>query len=118
MISFLKKYRNKFRYAFAGLMHGLLHDRSIVLQAVLGMAVLAVCACLGLEAMEWCVILIVIGAVIALEYINSALETIVDMVSPQYSEGAKKAKDYAAVLVMSLAAAAVGIVIIGGKLFL
>ena len=47
-------------------------------------------------------------------------ETIVDMVSPQYSEGAKKAKDYAAaaVLVMSLAAAAVGIVIIGGKLFL
>ena len=90
MISFLKKYGNKFRYAFAGLMHGLLHDRSIVLQAVLGMAVLAVCACLGLEAMEWCVILIVIGAVIALEYINSALETIVDMVSPQYSEGAKK----------------------------
>ena len=95
MISFLKKYGNKFRYAFAGLMHGLLHDRSIVLQAVLGMVVLAVCACLGLEA-------------------------IVDMVSPQYSEGAKKAKDYAAaaVLVMSLAAAAVGIVIIGGKLFL
>ena len=42
------------------------------------------------------------------------------MVSPQYSEGAKKAKDYAAaaVLVMSLAAAAVGIIIIGGKLFL
>ena len=77
-------------------MHGLLHDRSIVLQTVLGMVVLAVCACLGLEAMEWCVILIVIGAVIALEYINSALETIVDMVSPQYSEGAKKAKDYAA----------------------
>ena len=40
MISFLKKYGNKFRYAFAGLMHGLLHDRSIVLQAVLGMVVL------------------------------------------------------------------------------
>lgn len=52
MISFLKKYGNKFRYAFAGLTHGLLHDRSIVLQAVLGMAVLAVCAYLGLEAME------------------------------------------------------------------
>ena len=49
MISFLKKYGNKFRYAFAGLMHGLLHDRSIVLQAVLGMVVLAVCACLGLQ---------------------------------------------------------------------
>ena len=39
--------------------------------------------------MEWCVILIVIGAVIALEYINSALETIVDMVSPQHSEERK-----------------------------
>lgn len=120
MISFLKKYANKFRYAFAGLAHGLRHDHSIALQAVLGAVVLVFCACLNLNAMEWCVILLVTGAVIALEYINSALETIVDMVSPQYSEGAKKAKDYAAaaVLVMSLAAAAVGILIIGGKLFL
>ena len=30
MISFLKKYGNKFRYAFAGLMHGLLHDLSLI----------------------------------------------------------------------------------------
>lgn len=120
MISFLKKYVNKFRYAFAGLAHGLCHDHSIALQVALGALVLAVCIALQLTAMEWCCILIVIGAVIALEYINSALETIVGMVSPQYSEGAKKAKDYAAaaVLVMSLAAAAVGIIIIGGKLFL
>lgn len=92
MISFLKKYVNKFRYAFAGLAHGLCHDHSIALQAALGALVLAVCIALQLTAMEWCCILIVIGAVIALEYINSALETIVDMVSPQYSEGAKKSK--------------------------
>lgn len=82
MILFLKKYGNKFQYAFAGLMRGLLYDRSIVPQVVLGMVVLAVCACLGLGVVEWCVILVVIGVMITLEYISSALETIVDMMSP------------------------------------
>lgn len=90
MISFLKKYVNKFRYAFAGLAHGLCHDHSIALQAALGALVLAVCIALQLTAMEWCCILIVIGAVIALEYINSALETLVDRCLPSTVKEQKK----------------------------
>lgn len=118
MKSLRNKYMHKFRYAFAGLIHGVLHDHSIALQSVIGAVVLLLCVVLHLTVMEWCAVWIVIGAVIALEFVNSALETIVDMVSPQYSEQAKKAKDYAAaaVLVMSIAAAVVGCIIIGGKL--
>lgn len=118
MISFLKKYVNKFRYAFAGIFDGAMHDTSILLQMVIGILVLVVCLFLPLAVWEWTVILILIGSIVALEFVNSAIETVVDMVSPDYSEGAKKAKDYAAaaVLVMSITAAIIGIVIIGGKL--
>ena len=117
MISFLKKYVNKFRYAFAGLIDGWRTDRSIFLQYMIGCTVLVVCFFLHLEIWEWIVIISFISAVIALEYLNSAIETITDKISPEYSLEAKKIKDYsaAAVLIISIAAAIAGILIIGSK---
>lgn len=119
MISFLKKYIAKFAYAFAGLFDGLCHDASILLQCLIGMLVIIVCFFFHLQTWEWVAIIIVIAAVIALEFVNSAIETIVDMICPQYDVRAKKIKDYAAaaVLMMSIAAAVVGIVILGGRLW-
>lgn len=117
MISFLKKYINKFRWAFAGLFHGITHDKSIFLQCLLGFGVVVVFLFLHLTMMEWCIVVLLIGSVITLEFINSAIETIVDFVSPQYHEKAKIIKDYAAaaVLVMSLAAAIIALLILKGK---
>lgn len=118
MILFLKKYINKFRYAFAGFFDGISKDSSIRLQCCIGLIVLGVCFFLPIQLWEWIVILFAIGIVIALEFINSAIETVVDMISPQYSAGAKKVKDYAAaaVLVISIIAAIAGLLIIGGKI--
>ena len=64
-------------------------------------------------------IILMIALVIAFEFINSAVETITDKISPEYSLEAKKIKDYAAaaVLVISIAAAISGIIIIGGKIY-
>ena len=119
MISFLKKYALKFRYAFAGLFHGITHDHSIALQCILAVLVMVVCCFLKLSKMEWICIVVMIALVIAFEFMNSAIETIVDFVCPQYHESAKKIKDYAAaaVLVVSISAAVVGVIIIGGKLW-
>ncbi|MGX8834230.1 diacylglycerol kinase family protein [Amedibacillus sp. YH-ame6] len=119
MISFLRKYVRKFYFAFAGLFHGVCHDHSIMLQVFIGCAVIVACAFLSLNGMEWALILIVIASVIALEFVNSAIEEVVDMVCPHYHESAKKIKDYAAaaVLMMSIVAAIVGVIIIGGKLW-
>lgn len=118
MILFLKKYINKFRYAFSGVAQGLLHDRSIALQLGIGVAVILLCLMFPLTSMEWCLILFAIGVVIALEFINSAIEEIIDDISPEYSKMAKIAKDYAAaaVLVMSVMAAIIGCIIIGGHI--
>ena len=64
------------------------------------------------------IVSLLISMIIALEYINSAIETVVDMISPQYSEQAKKIKDYAAaaVLVVSIAAVVVALIIVKGNL--
>lgn len=119
MKSFLKKYVDKFAYAFDGLSHGLRHDRSIRLQFCIGAGVLFVSAILKLNAKEWVIITAMILLVISAEFMNSALEECCDQLFPQYDVKAKKIKDYsaAAVLLVSILAAFVGIYVIGGKLF-
>lgn len=119
MISFLKKYSKKFVYAFAGLWDGLYHDRSILTQVLLGCVVIFICSVLSLTKQEWMIIIVVIGFVIAMEFMNSAIEQIVDFICPTWDERAKKIKDYAAaaVLVASTTAAIIGLLVIGGKIF-
>jgi diacylglycerol kinase len=67
----------------------------------------------GIKAIEWCVIALCCGAVFSAEAMNTAIENIVDLVSPQYHILAKKAKDCAAaaVLLMAIAAACCGAII-------
>ncbi len=119
MILFLKKYKNKFQYALQGLWYGSTHDRSIQLHTLIAFFVIGICIPLRLSAWEWCFIIGAILLVLAFELVNSAIEGIVDFISPDYHKEAKKIKDYAAgsVLLISLLAAIVGIYIIGGKLW-
>ncbi len=64
-----------------------------------------------LERIEKIAVYIVIAAVISLEAVNTAVEALVDMVSPEKHPLAKIAKDCAAgaVLIAAAAAAAVGV---------
>ena len=118
MKSFLKKYVRKFYYAFSGLFHGITHDASIALQCILGIIALAVFAFFDLTVPEWIVVIILIALVITLEFVNSAVEHVVDFISPNYHPQAKIIKDYmaAAVLVVSIAAGVIACIILGGKL--
>ena len=83
----------------------------------------AVCACglgwrLGLPASEMAVLLLTIALVFVAEMLNTAVEKVVDLVSPQYHPLAKIAKDTAAgaVLAAALMALAIGYYLIIGKL--
>ena len=115
MILFLKKAVRKFSYAFAGLLDGIHNDASIRLQFVLLAGLL-----LHLSLIEWSIVLILVALVIAMEYINSAIETLTDVLFPNYDRRAKKIKDYsaAAVLVVSIVALLFGIIIFGGRLWI
>ncbi len=75
---------------------------------------------LKLSALEWIAILGVISAVIVAEILNSAIEKLADVVSPDFHPKIKIVKDLAAaaVLVAAFLALAVGAIIFIPKLFL
>ena len=64
---------------------------------------------------EWAAIFICIGAVTALECINTSLESLCDTVHPEKSEGIRIAKDASAGAVLC---AAIASVFVGGEIFL
>ena len=68
---------------------------------------------------EWLICFILIGAVIALELVNTAIEAVVNMITTDYNFYAKVAKDTSAgaVLVMSIVALVIGLIIFVPKFF-
>ena len=72
--------------------------------------VLGLGAWFGVSSMEWVVLVLAIALVMGAEALNTALEYVVDLASPEWHPLARNAKDVAAaaVLVCSIAAAAVG----------
>ena len=113
MKSLVVKIYHKFKYAILGLWDGLSKDKSIQIQWVIAILVLSITFVFPLTKTEWIIVLLLCFSVLALEYFNSALEAIVDLVSPQYHELAKRCKDYAAasVLLISIAAAIIALMI-------
>ncbi len=68
-----------------------------------------------IETREWCSVVIAFAMVLSTEAMNTAIEFVVDLVSPQYHPLAGKAKDVAAAAVLI---AAMGAVMIGAIIFL
>jgi diacylglycerol kinase len=62
---------------------------------------------IGLSEGEWLAITLTIGSVMAMEAVNTAVEALVDLVSPEFHPLAKKAKDVAAGAVLILAIMAI-----------
>ncbi len=73
----------------------------------------------SLSSLEWVCVIICCGVVLGGEVINSSVEAVVDLASPNYHELAKKAKDCAAggVLLFSVASFVVGCVIFLPRIF-
>jgi diacylglycerol kinase len=74
---------------------------------------------LGLTFIEWAVIWLAIGLVVTAEFLNSAIESVVDLASPEFHALAKSAKDVAAggVLFAAFCAVIIGLLILGPPLF-
>ncbi len=114
----VRKRAKSFRYAFEGI-RTLLHDEhnSRIHLAAMIIAI-ALGFLLGISATEWCIVALCCGGVLMAEAMNSAIEAIADLVSPEFHPLVKKAKDVGAagVLMMAMAAAVAGIIIYGGKI--
>lgn len=109
-----------FRYAWAGIQYAFLTQRNFRLHVVVGTLALALGFYLELQPVEIAVICLTIGAVMALELLNTALESVVDLTVKQtYHELAKIAKDCAAgaVLVSAIVSAIIAMVLLLPPLF-
>ena len=111
---------NKFRYAFTGLFYGLRNDSSIRLQCVLAICAITVGIILKFTMQEMGIVMAFCGLIIGLEYVNSALEAIMDLQHPEKNESVRHIKDLAAggVLAASILALVTGLMFCYRHLFL
>ena len=119
MIDFLKTRARSFRYAFGGWWYVIRTQRNAWIHAVVSLAVLGIAIWLRLNRYDWALIIIAIAMVWTAEFINTALEAIVDLASPEHHELARISKDVgaSAVLIAAGSAALIGLIILGPPLW-
>jgi diacylglycerol kinase len=103
-----------FKYAFKGIRRAYTEGQvNIKIHSVIAIFVIALSIYLSINDIEWVIIISCIGIVIAAEMINTSIESLVDLVSPEWNEKAGKVKDIAAgaVLVLAMMSIVIGIVI-------
>ncbi len=100
-------------HALDGIEYTINHERNFKIELFFAIAVTIMSFILKVSIIEWGILVLVISMVLALEMINTAIERCVDLVTKEYKELAKNAKDIAAgaVLVMSMFSVVIGIII-------
>lgn len=109
----LRKRLRSFRYAFHGIQFLIRHEHNAWIHSFAAVCVVTAGCLTGLSVMEWIAVIFAIGMVLAAEAVNSSIEALADLVSPDYNEAIKRTKDLAAgaVLILAIAAAIVGLLI-------
>ena len=107
-----------FGYAFSGWYYVIRTQHNAWIHAVASIAVFGVAAWLQVPARDWAVLILTIMAVWMAEFMNTAIEAVVDMTMPDHHPLAKVAKDVAAaaVLVGACGAVLIGLLILGPPL--
>lgn len=108
-----KKQLRSFGYAWKGIRCCVGKEQNLSFHLIATVCVVIAGFAFGITCTEWLCIILCIGIVIAAELFNSAIERLVDFVSPQRHPLAGQIKDIAAgaVLVCALTAMVVGLVI-------
>ena len=101
MINFNKAFKS-ISIAFSGISQLVKEENNAKIHLISTILVLIFGVKFNFTTQEWLWISLAVAGVWVAELINSALEKIVDLVSPQHHPLAKKAKDYAAGAVLVL----------------
>lgn len=124
MKRFLNSRIDSFRYAFQGWSHVFRTQQNVWIHGTVAFIVFILAWWLHLPPRDWAVLILTGGMVFAAEFMNTAIEAVIDLASPNEHPLAKIGKDVgaAAVLVAALSAFLIGLLILGppllSKLFL
>lgn len=107
-----------FNYAFEGVVSVLRRERNMRVHFAIAAVVLGVALSVGVSKLELIALIMAIALVLITEMINTAIEAAVDLATNQHNPIAKLAKDVSAgaVLVSSVAALAVGYLVLVDRL--
>ncbi len=108
-----KRIINSFKYAIEGFISSFKTERNMKFHIFIMVLVILAGIILKITKAEWIVCIFCIAMVISAELFNTSIETVVDLVMPYKNEKAKIAKDVAAaaVLVLAIASAIIGLMI-------
>ncbi len=109
----LKRLINSFGYAFKGIVEAFRTEQNLLIEGIIALIAIVLGIYLRLSGIEFCIVILTIGLVMGLEYVNTSIEYTIDMAMPEIHPLAKIAKDTAsaAVLFASLCSIIVGIII-------
>ncbi len=107
---FWKRFICSLYYAWSGFKHVIYHEQNMKIHLMIATVVISLAFILKIPFYEKLILLIVIGIVICLEMVNTAIERVVDLVTQEYHPLAKVAKDISAgaVFIFSIVTVIVG----------
>ena len=115
MVDFIRSRLRSFKHAFAGWWFVIRTQRNAWIHAVVSVGAFVLGLWLRLPPRDWAMIVFAAALVWTAEFVNTALEAVVDLHSPGNHPLAKVGKDVgaAAVLIAALAALLIGLLVLG-----
>ena len=112
---FIRSRLKSFKHAFGGWWYVIRTQQNAWIHALATVTVVVVAIWLQIEMQDWALIVLAIAMVWTAEFLNTSLEVVVDLASPDLHPLAKVGKDVgaASVLIAALSAAIIGILILG-----
>src|SRR5688572_10365929 len=116
----MKSFLKSFQFAARGLRMAFADERNLRIHTGVALTVIVAGIYFQITTQEWCILILCIGIVFGFELLNSAIENLTDLVSPQYQPLAGKVKDISAgaVLIVSVMALVIGLLIFCKYLYL
>ena len=111
----MKRFIKSLSYALAGIKVAVGEQRNVQIHLTIFLLVIAAGLFIDINHSEWLAVILASSIVISTEMINTAIEKVVDLASPEIHPLAKKAKDIAAgaVLVAVCFAVIIGLLVFG-----
>ena len=109
----IKRFFRSFKYSIEGLDYAYKNEQSMTIHVFISIAIIVMGLFFKITSIEWLIVFVIIGVVMGTELLNTAIEAVVDLVSPEKHPLAKIAKDTAsaAVFVYSMIALVAGLIV-------
>lgn len=114
------KLLKSFGFAWAGIVTAIKEQKNLRIHLVAMLLVIVSAVYFQVEIWEWCALMLCCALVLVTETINTAIEYLTNIASPQWQETAGKVKDIAAaaVLVSAFFSAVIAVLIFKKYIFL